>query len=64
MPASAPVREMSSEEAFETNDLSELELKAKLLRVVESGHRQVLQGKTVDAKRVTADIRRKLGLAS
>jgi hypothetical protein len=64
MPVSAPVREMSFEEALETNDLSELELKAKLLRVVDSGHRQVLQGKTVDANRVTVDIRMKLGLAS
>lgn len=64
MPVSAPVRELSSEDTFETNDLLELELKAKLLRVVDDGHRQVLQGKTVDAKGVTADIRRKLGLAS
>ena len=64
MPASAPVRELSFNETYEDNRLSESELKSKLLKVVDRGHRQVLQGKTVDAKKVTADIRRELGLAS
>ena len=64
MPVSAPVKELSFNENYEENHPSESELKSKLLKVVDRGHRQVLQGKTVDSKKVTADIRGELGLAS
>lgn len=64
MPVCAPTRELHSTETCVMNERSEAELKRKLMRVVDDGHRQVLQGNTVDAKKVTSDIRRKLGIAS
>ena len=49
MPVCAPVRVRVCEEIVDENNSDNLELKRKLMKVVNTGHSEVLQGKTVEA---------------
>ena len=64
MPVCAPVRVRVCEEIVDENNSDNLELQRNLMKVVNTGHNEVLQGKTVDAGKVTSDIRKRIGLAS
>ena len=60
MPVCAPVRVRVCEEIVDENKSDNLDLQRKLMKVVNTGHSEVLQGKTVEAAKVTADIRKRI----
>ena len=60
MPVCAPVRVRACEETVVDDSSDSLEVKRKLMKVVNTGHNEVLQGKTVDAGKVTSDIRKRI----
>ena len=64
MPVCAPVKELKFENSPVKDCKSVRHLKRDLMKVVNDGHEEAMKGKTVEAKKLTSDIRKSLNLAS